>query len=116
MFKGNSVGKRLIVIKTIHTVIWMMFVAIIAFILWSGVTSNISIYSWLAVLAVVGEGLILLIFNGSCPLTKIARNYSDSYKDNFDIYLPNWLAKYNKLIFGTLFFIGVVLMSIRYFS
>lgn len=106
---------KLVFIKWIHTVIWSIFVAIICFILWSGLTSNISIYSWLAVASVFAEGLVLLIFKGSCPLTKVARKYSDSANENFDIYLPNWLAKYNKLIFTTLFVIGLVLMLISYF-
>jgi len=26
--------------------------------------------------------------------------------DNFDIYLPNWVARHNKTIFGTLFIIN----------
>jgi hypothetical protein len=47
--------------------------------------------------------LIGLFFNKRCPLTIIARTYFDSAKDNFDIYLPNWLAKWNKLICTTLF-------------
>lgn len=106
----------LVFIKLIHTVIWVMFVTIIAFVVWSGVTGNISCYSWLAVAAVVLEGFVLLIFGGSCPLTKIARNYSASQKDNFDIYLPNWLARYNKLIFTSLFLIGALLMLSRYFK
>lgn len=26
---------------------------------------------------------------------------------NFDIYLPRWLARYNKEIFGPLYFVGI---------
>ena len=106
---------KLILIKSIHTIIWIVFVMIIVFILWSGISSNISGYSWMAVGVVLAEMLILVIFKGSCPLTKIARKYSDSLSDNFDIYLPNWLAKYNKQIFGILFFIGLALMLAREF-
>ncbi len=29
-------------------------------------------------------------------------------RDNFDIYLPLWLARYNKLIFGWLFVAGLL--------
>ena len=32
----------------------------------------------------------------------MARKYSDSTKANFDIYLPEWLAKYNKEIYTTI--------------
>lgn len=97
---------KLVIVKTVHTIIWTMFVTLILYVLWSGVTGNISVYSWLAVAAVCLEGLVLLIFKGSCPLTPIARRYSDSDRDNFDIYLPNWLARYNKHIFTTIFVKG----------
>jgi hypothetical protein len=100
----------LILIKSFHSLIWLVFVAFIGFILWSGFTGHVSIYSWLAVAAIAGETVVLLVFKGSCPLTGLARKYSDSQKPNFDIYLPEWLAKYNKLIFGTLFFIGLMAM------
>lgn len=110
----NEVRVKLRCIKIIHTLIWLVFVLTIIFVLWSGATGNISIYSWLAVVAVLGEGLVLLLFKGSCPLTIEARKYSSSAKDNFDIYLPNWLAKYNKLIFTAIFCIGLALMIWRY--
>lgn len=96
-----------------HTFIWCLFVSVIMYVLWSGLTGNVSAYSWIAVALVVGEGLVLLMFKGRCPLTILARKYSDSEKDNFDIYLPNWLAKYNKVIFGILFAVGVVLIIIN---
>ena len=38
----------------------------------------------------------------ACPLTIVARRYSDSQLPNFDIYLPIWLARYNKHIYGVL--------------
>jgi len=48
------------------------------------------------------EGIVLLIYKNSCPLTVWARQYSNSTRDNFDIYIPNWLARYNKTIFSGL--------------
>ena len=53
--------------------------------------------------AVLIECAILLLNHGRCPLTDVARRYTDERTDNFDIYLPLWLARYNKAIFGTLF-------------
>lgn len=41
-----------------------------------------------------------------CPLTDVAARYTGDRHDNFDIYLPLWLARYNKEIFGPLFAIG----------
>ena len=62
---------------------------------------------------IVVEGAILMAFKWSCPLTVVARRYSDSTDNNFDIYLPEWLAKHNKTIFTSIYLIAVVLVIIR---
>ncbi len=100
-------------IKWIHTLIWLFLASATFYILYSGVFDRITVYTWIAIGLILVEGIVLLIFKWNCPLTGLARKYSDSTKDNFDIYLPNWLAKYNKLIFTTIFIIGIVLVLIR---
>ena len=109
-------AQKLLTIKLIHTVIWVIFVAVIFYIVYSGITDNITLYTWLGIGLIIGEGLVLLLFKMSCPLTVVARKYSNSQKDNFDIFLPNWLARHNKLIFTTIFVIGLVIVLFRTFS
>jgi hypothetical protein len=104
---------KLLLIKIIHTVIWIFFVSVILYIVYCGIYDHITIFTWIAIILVIMEGLVLLIFKYYCPLTLIARKYSDSQKDNFDIFLPEWLAKYNKLTFTTLYLIGVIMVLIR---
>lgn len=104
---------RLLTIKIIHTLIWLFFVAVIFYILYSGIFDEVTIHTWIGIGLIIGEGITLLIFKMYCPLTIVARKYSDSKKANFDIFLPNWLAKYNKLIFTTLFVIGLAIVIIR---
>lgn len=108
----NAAGK-LRVIKWIHTIIWLFFVAIIWYVLYCGIVNRVTGYTWAAIALVIGEGIVLLIFKMFCPLTVLAREYSDSQKDNFDIYLPNWLARYNKIIFTTIFLLAVTLVLLR---
>lgn len=100
-------------IKLVHTLVWAFFVTIIFYIVYSGLTNQITVFTWISIGLVVAEGLVLLIFKMFCPLTLIARKYSDSKNENFDIFLPNWLAKYNKLIFTSIFILGVGLVIIR---
>lgn len=107
--------KKLLAIKLLHTLVWAFFVAIILYIVYSGVTNQITTFTWISIGLILGEGVVLLIFKMFCPLTLIARKYSDSEKDNFDIFLPNWLAKYNKEIFTTIYLAGVILVLLRYF-
>jgi hypothetical protein len=59
------------------------------------------------------EGIILLIFNWRCPLTVAGYRYSDTKEVGFDIFIPKWIAKYNKFIFTIIFAAGFVLVFLR---
>ncbi len=59
---------------------------------------------------ILGECLVLGLNRGRCPLTDVAARYTDDRADNFDIYLPLWLARYNKIIFGFLFVAGELIV------
>ena len=73
-------------------------------------------YDKIGIGLIIGEGFVLLVFKMFCPLTLIARNYSNSQKDNFDIFLPNWIAKHNKLIFTSIFIVGLMIVLVRVFQ
>jgi len=106
-------SEKLIAIKLVHTIVWVFFVSAIFYITYSGISNNINLYTWIAIALIIGEGIVLTIFKMYCPLTLMARKYSDSEKDNFDIYLPNWLARHNKLIFTTIYIISVIIVLVR---
>ncbi len=104
---------KLALIKIVHTAIWAFFVTVIIYIVYSGISNKINVLTWIAIGLVIAEGLVVVMFKMFCPLTLVARRYSDSNKDNFDIYLPNWLARYNKIIFTTIYLAGVALVLFR---
>ncbi len=105
--------QKLIFIKLLHTVVWAVMVAAIFYIIYSGWSGSISTLTYIALVLIGLEVIILLANKWVCPMTPMARRYSDNPKDNFDIYLPEWLAKYNKVIFGTLLVAGIVLIVWR---
>ena len=106
---------KLLIIKLVHSLIWAFFVTVIFYIVYSGITDSVTIYTWIGIGLILSEGLVLLMFKMYCPLTVLARNYSDSKKDNFDIFLPNWLAKHNKVIFTSIFIVGLLFVLFRAF-
>ena len=110
-----SDNQKLVIIKSVHTLIWLVFVGLIFFILYSGITGRINTLTWIAIGIIIIEGLVLLLFRMYCPLTLIARKYSESEAHNFDIYLPEIIAKYNKEIFTTIYLIGTGLVILRTF-
>lgn len=107
--------KKLTLIKAVHTLIWAFMVSVIFYVVYCGIFDAVNLYTWIAAGIVMMEGLVLLMFKMSCPLTVLARKYSNSTRYNFDIYLPEWLAKYNKEIFTTIYCLGLGLVIVRLF-
>ncbi len=109
----TPMNRKLLYIKLLHTLIWLFFNVVIFYLLYAAIVGQIDIWVWVCVGLVLLEGLVLLIFKWFCPLTIITRNYSDSTMDNFDIFLPNWLARHNKRIYTSLFVIALCILAYR---
>lgn len=100
-------------IRTLHTIVWAFF---------AGCIVAIPVFAWRRDFAAAGvligivmvEVLIIMANRWRCPLTGVAERYTDERRDNFDIYLPLWLARYNKQIFGSLYVVGILLTLVRW--
>jgi len=103
----------LVGIKLLHTAIWVFFAGCILAIPVAGARLQ---FGWAAALTglVLIECAVLAVNRGRCPLTDLAARYTDERADNFDIYLPLWLARRNKSIFGTLFVVGALFALLRW--
>ena len=98
--KEKSIIKKLFYLKLIHTIIWVFYVLVFFYILYACIYNRINMYLWIAIGLEVIEITILIIFKGKCPLTILGYKYIKNPEVGFDIYLPRWLAKYNKIIYG----------------
>jgi hypothetical protein len=100
-------------VKIVHTLVWALF---------AGCVVAIPVAAWrgelawaIALIAIVFvEVGVLLANRWRCPLTDVAARYTDERADNFDIYLPLWLARYNKVVFGTLYVAGMLFTVVRW--
>ena len=104
---------RLTIIKLVHTLVWLFFNVVIFYLFYAVVTGKIDKWVWICLSLVALETVILVLFKMMCPLTVMARKYSDSTKDNFDIYLPVWLARYNKLIYTVIVAIIIIILFFK---
>jgi hypothetical protein len=59
------------------------------------------------------EIIIIVINWWRCPITKIAEKYTQERKANLDMYLPEWLAKYNVRIFALLVVVEGLMVLIK---
>lgn len=64
------------------------------------------------ILIVLIECAVLAVNHGRCPLTNLAAHFTAARSANFDIYLPVWLARHNKAIFGSLYIAGLAFAAI----
>ena len=112
----DAVAKRkLTYVRLVHSAAWVLFasaILAIPFTVWMG---RLAWAVWLSGLVMVEVSI--LISNGMrCPLTSIAARYTADRSANFDIYLPAWLARHNKTIFGSLFVAGELFLLYRLFG
>ncbi len=105
----------LVAIKLLHTAIWAFFAGCIVAIFFAGAVRRFQLAAVLSVMVLI-ECAVILVNHGRCPLTDLAARYTNERPDNFDIYLPLWLARNNKIIFGTLFIVGELFVLARWFG
>lgn len=104
---------KLVSIKILHTIIWVFFNVVLFYMAYAVIVNKIDKLVWVGVALILLEGIVLLIFRRMCPITLVARKYSDSTKANFDIFLPNWLAKNNKTIYTIIFVLIMCMLVYR---
>lgn len=104
---------RLFFIKLIHTLVWAFIASCVLFVLVAGISGAINRYVYISIGVVFLEMAILLIFKWRCPLTIVAETYTQDRRANFDIFIPEFLARHNKSIFSVIFVIGLILIMLR---
>jgi hypothetical protein len=99
----------LIAIKLLHTAVWALLAGCILVL---PITALRRRFDWAAILTtiIILECLVLALNGGRCPLTDLAARFTSERADNFDIYLPLWLARHNRTVFGALFIINELIV------
>lgn len=103
----------LVAIKLLHTAVWAGLAGSILALPAAAFTHH---WGWVLSLTtfIVCECGVLALNRGRCPLTDWAARFTEKRAANFDIYLPNWLARNNKAIFGTLFAVNELIVLWRW--
>ena len=99
--------------KVAHTIAWAFFAGCILLIPAYARLGQFEAAAGLIAVVFV-EVFVIMANRWRCPLTDIAARYTDERQDNFDIYLPLWLARYNKHIFGSIFVADILYTLTRW--
>lgn len=94
-------------VKIVHTFAWAVFAGCIVVIPCIASMRQFD-RAFVLIGFVMLEVLVLVANRFRCPLTNVAARYTEDRRDNFDIYLPLWVARYNKQIFGSVYVAGII--------
>jgi hypothetical protein len=98
-----------LLIRALHGGITLFFVGCIGYIYYAGLTGKVGWPAYLAVTAVLAEGVAFSLGRGNCPLGALHRRYGDE-KAFFELLLPRRAAKLAVPILGVIAAAGILLL------
>lgn len=109
-------GRRLAFVRGIHTAIYVAMAASTFIVLHAGITGAQGEWLWVA-LALLGVESIVFTSSGlKCPLTALAVKYGAQTGHVFDTFLPERITRHTFRFFGTVMFIGLILLVARWWG
>jgi hypothetical protein len=106
--------KPLMVVRAVHTVVYVVMAASTFVVLYAGITGTTGAWLWLAA-ALVGVESAVFLGNGlKCPLTAVAAKYGAG--DGADTFLPEGITRHTFRVFAPLILMAVALIAARGFS
>jgi hypothetical protein len=100
-------------IRWVHTAIFWLLSACVIVTLYSGMSGNITTWTWVAVGALFLESVVLAVSGWTCPLTLLAERHGAAHGSVADIFLPKALADRIFPVCGTLYVIALGLIVWR---
>ena len=103
-------------VKAVHSAIFLVMVAAIAYLLYAGITDH---DGWPSIVAFALPALEGVVFFGNrmrCPLTDLAESLGDEHGAVTDIFMPKAIAERTFEIFTPLYLAGGALMIYRWVS
>lgn len=103
----------IVIIKIIHTVIWLLMVFSVFYTFYSGVSGNINYLTYISISLVFIEAGVQLYYGWNCPVHLLSQKLSGDKNIN-DTFLPRFVFKKgNKLFYAFFFSIGLMLILAR---
>ena len=105
--------RSLVFIKSVHTAIFVFFSICIAIVVFSALTGQVGLLTWLAFVLVLIEVAVFLGNGYRCPLTDYAEKLGAKNGSVADIFLPLWFAQRLPVIAGSIFVLSSLVLFLR---
>ncbi len=100
-------------IKCVHTLVFWILSLCVLYALFSGLSGQITGWTWVAVGLVLLESVVLMASGWTCPLTLLAERLGAEQGSVADIFLPKWLADRIFPVCGTTFGIAIAALLLQ---
>jgi polyferredoxin len=100
-------------IKFVHTVIFIFLSSALVVLLYEVIVDKITLLTWIAVVLLLAESIVLIANGWKCPLTTYVERLGSTHGQVTDIFLPRRFADRIFQICGSLWAIALLLLAIR---
>lgn len=103
--------KIIIILRIIHGLITFFLIFSITYLYYTIATRKFGYFLFVAIIALILEGILLFVNKGKCPLIGIHEKYGDN-KSFFDLFLPKKVVPYITLFLEIVAIIGFIFISL----
>ncbi len=103
-------------IKFFHSAIFLVVSAAVVYLLYSGITNHLNTWTWVALVLVLFESVVLVASCWKCPLTLWAERHGAVEGSVAQIFLPRWFVGRMFLICGLLTAVACIIVVFRLFT
>lgn len=100
-------------IKLVHSIVFWVLSLCTGYALYSGIADRITAWTWVAVVLLLIESIVLAASGWTCPLTILAERRGALQGSVTDIFLPKWFADRTFPVCGTMYGVALVLILWR---
>ena len=106
--------QMLTLIRALHTAIYLVMVASIGVLFYSGITGTAGPLLWSALALLAVESAVFAGNRFRCPLTALSVRYGAATGHVFDTFLPERATRFTFRVFGTLMALALLLLAARW--
>ena len=102
-----------VLIRSVHTLIFLVMGGLLLGFLFEVITDRITPLTWIAVVVLLLEGVVLMLNGWRCPLGTYAEQVGAIKTSESDMLLPRWFTALIFPVCSTLLAVALVLLAFR---
>ena len=107
-------GQRLVLVRGLHTAIYVVMAASVFVLLYAGVSGARGPWLWWA-LGLITVEIVVFVGNGMrCPMTAMVTRFDRAGNEISDTFFPKRITRHTLRVFGPLILLAFVLLAVRW--